>query len=543
VTLPGCGTKAPADTGASDLPRQIEQIEETTESFANAMLDLSVALRGGNTAGVRQHVADPIVAQPFPAERGTAQPVRAWIDESDWPLAEQASALSGDDWTEALESFRASFSEIEDVRFKVKASEVIGDGDTVKARIAFWLVGRNLQGRREWVRAKAAAQGRLVSDGQWRLERFVLERFGSMVADRDLFAEVAEPAGLLAADPPGGDGGPPYAAYGAAVADLDGNGFLELLVTSADGNSLYLNHGDGSFTDVADQVLVRSLPATCLAPLFLDYDQDGDQDLFLSAIGNQVLLENRLVPEGRLVFHDVSLESGVAHNAVGFSAVAGDIDGNGYPDIYVASYNRYGVVLPDRWDGAGNGTANLLLLNDGDGTFTEAAAEWGVASRKWSYAAGLADLDADGDLDLYVANDYGGPNHLYVNLGGHFADRSNELGVADGGYGMGVDPGDFDNDGDLDLHVTRMSSTAGHRILSRLGDDELPSRDRLQIMAAGNALYENLGDGRFDDVSAKLGPFSGGWAWGGGFIDVDNDTRQDLYTPNGFVSGPSLKDT
>jgi hypothetical protein len=201
------------------------------------------------------------------------------------------------------------------------------------------------------------------------------------------------------------------------------------------------------------------------------------------------------------------------------------------------------VVLPDRWDGAGNGTANLLLLNRGDGTFSEAAAEWGVASRRWSYAAGLADLDADGDLDLYVANDYGGPNHLYVNLGDHFADRSNELGVADGGYGMGVDPGDFDNDGDLDLHVTRMSSTAGRRILSRLGDDELPSRDRLQIMAAGNALYENLGDGRFTDVSAKLGPFSGGWAWGGGFIDVDNDTRLDLYTPNGFVSGPSLKDT
>jgi ketosteroid isomerase-like protein len=301
VTLPGCGAVTPADTGSSDLPQQIEQIEETTESFANAMLDLSVAVRAGNTAGVRQHVADTIVAQPFPAERGPAQPVRAWIDESDWPLAEQPVALSGDDWTEALESFRASFSMIEDVRFKVKASEVTGDGDTVTARVAFWLVGRNLQGRREWVRAKAAAQGRLDSDGQWRLERFVLDRFGSMVAERDLFAEVAEPVGLLAADPPGGDGGPPYAAYGAAVADLDRNGFLDLLVTSANGNSLYLNHGDGSFTDVADQALVRSLPATCLAPLFLDYDQDGDQDLFLSAIGNQVLLQNRLVPEGRLV--------------------------------------------------------------------------------------------------------------------------------------------------------------------------------------------------------------------------------------------------
>jgi hypothetical protein len=88
-----------------------------------------------------------------------------------------------------------------------------------------------------------------------------------------------------------------------------------------------------------------------------------------------------------------------------------------------------------------------------------------------------------------------------------------------------------------------MSSTAGKRILSRLGTGELPSKDRLKIMAAGNALYENLGDGHFRDVSNQAGPFSGGWAWGGGFIDIDNDGREDLFTPNGFISGSSLKDT
>ncbi|MCP4901895.1 MAG: VCBS repeat-containing protein [bacterium] len=544
VIIAGCGADAPVGSGSTELTRQIEMVEETTESFANAMLDLSVAVRNGNTAVVRQHVADSIVAQPFPSVRGPESQVRAWILQNSWLIDDPASKISGDEWVDGLEVFRDTFSVIEDVRFKVKKSALASDGDTVEARVAFWLVGRNQQGRREKASAMAAAEGRLDAAGQWRLERFVLDRFDSMVAERDLFAEIAEPAGLLAAyQPTVGNAGPAYAAYGVAVADLDSNGFLDLLVTSAQGNNLYMNRGDGSFEDIADEALVRSVPTTCLAPLFLDYDRDGDQDLFLSAIGSQVLFENRQIPDGELRFFDVSLESGVARDAVGFSAVAGDVDGNGYADIYVTSYNRYGEILPDRWDGAENGTPNLLLLNQGDGTFSEVAAEWGVASRKWSYAASFADLDADGDLDLYVANDFGGPNHFYVNVGDHFVDRAADLGVADGGYGMGVDPGDFDNDGDLDLHVTRMSSTAGHRILSRLGADQLPSRERLQIMAAGNALYENLGNGRFTEVSSTRGPFSGGWAWGGGFVDIDNDTWQDLYTPNGFVSGSSLKDT
>ena len=72
---------------------------------------------------------------------------------------------------------------------------------------------------------------------------------------------------------------------------------------------------------------------------------------------------------------------------------------------------------------------------------------------------------------------------------------------------------------------------------------KLPEKARLEKMAVGNALYRGRGDGTFIDVSAEAGPFGAGWAWGGGFIDFDNDGSEDLYTPNGFISGPSLKDT
>jgi hypothetical protein len=165
-----------------------------------------------------------------------------------------------------------------------------------------------------------------------------------------------------------------------------------------------------------------------------------------------------------------------------------------------------------------------------------------VDDRRWSYAAAFADLDGDGRLDLYVANDFG-ENALFINQGGRFADQAAERGVLDPGYGMGVSFGDYNNDGLLDLHVTNMSSTAGNRILSRLLPNSGPKDNVLLKLAAGNSLYQNRGEGFFRDVTAEAGPFSAGWAWGGGFLDFDNDGWEDLFSPNGFISGKSMKDT
>ena len=77
----------------------------------------------------------------------------------------------------------------------------------------------------------------------------------------------------------------------------------------------------------------------------------------------------------------------------------------------------------------------------------------------------------------------------------------------------------------------------------RLFPNSGPQDNVLKKLAAGNNLYENTGDGKFKDVTAQVGGFSGGWAWGGGFIDFDNDGWEDIYTPNGFISGKSMKDT
>jgi hypothetical protein len=201
-----------------------------------------------------------------------------------------------------------------------------------------------------------------------------------------------------------------------------------------------------------------------------------------------------------------------------------------------------------------NGTANLLFINQKDGTFKESAKAWGVADGRWSYAAQFVDLNQDGRQDLYVVNDFG-ENALYLNLGNRFEDRARASGTLDPGNGMGVSFGDYNNDGQLDLYVTNMSSTAGNRILGRLFPESGPDNNVLRKLAAGNSLFQGKSDGSFTDVTQQVGPFEAGWAWGGVFIDLagwawggvfidfDNDGWEDLYSPNGFISGKSMKDT
>ncbi|MFQ5701998.1 MAG: FG-GAP repeat domain-containing protein, partial [Acidobacteriota bacterium] len=465
-----------------------------------------------------------------------------WIARHDWrsdevPARKRPRRLI----LEEIGAWLDHFSTLEDVRIKVKAA-AFDDADRARAKLKMFIIGRDRQGRREWLRARLHVEARRGDEGPWRLQAVQVDATGSMVARVDLFDEVAMPAGVAALFPPFGekpnDG---FIAHGAATADVNGDGLLDIAATGVDRNYLYLNRGDGTFSDAGASSMVSFTPAGSGA-LFLDFDNDGDPDLFLASVGPQILLENRFIPDGKVLFRDISDLARVDVPAVGFSAAAADVNKDGYPDIYVASYHHYGTVMPNSWYKATNGTPNLLFINQGDGTFLEQAARWGVDDARWTYAAAFADLDKDGDQDLYIANDFG-ENALYRNEGDRFTDVAAETGVTDAGFGMGVSFGDYDNDGDLDLHVTNMSSTAGARILERLYPDHPSDRAYLERLASGNNLFRNRGDGTFEDVTGSVGGLSAGWAFGGGFIDFDNDGWEDIYSPNGFISGKSMKDT
>lgn len=536
----------------------LEVSEQLSESLANQLLELSVAVRDLNREQTAPFFADTMTAAPFPSQPGPRKSDIKWISTHPWTASANAgsTSLSRQEFLDPFFLFLSHFSSIEDVRFKLKlasfddaskadlASEVPTaiPGASGHGRIFFYVIGRDTQQKREWARGTMEADVRYNEKERWQITGFKLSSFDSTVADTDIFSEVSIPAGISITKPafgmPGSDG---FIYRGAVAADFNKDGWIDLFVCGSEHNFLYLNDGTGHFRDASAETGVDQVEP-CVGAVAVDYDNDGDEDLFLTSTGPQMLLKNHLAEDGKLHFEDVSVKAGVARTATGFSAAVGDVNGDGLPDIYVTSYNLYGKVVPNSWFKATNGTRNLLFINQGDGTFKEEAAKWGVDDPRWSYAAEFADVNGDGKLDLYVVNDFG-EKALYINQSDHFSDEAEARGVLDPGNGMGVSFGDFNNDGLLDLHVTNMSSTAGNRILSRLFPNSSVKDNVLKKLAAGNSLYQNMGDGHYKDVTADVGGLSGGWAWGGGFIDFDNDGWEDLYTPNGFISGKSMKDT
>ena len=535
----------PPALGEVELDKaELEQTEDLSESLANSLLEFSVTVRERDLKRIGGFFESPSRVTPWPALSGVPASEFKWISTATPRVTrKRPKKVPRDELMRSWAKFLETFSSVEDARFQVKGArfrqrrtEVEGRGD-----LKFFVIGRDGENHRFWVKGTGRLVAVQTGEEKWQISEFQLDEVRTMRASADLFSEVCIPAGVSNSLPRYGEpGNDDFVYHGAAAGDLNQDGLQDLVVTGINRNYLYLNQG-GRFQDVADQAGISITPPGT-APLLLDYDNDGDLDVFMASVGEQMLFENRLVPSGKLLFFDISQEVGIAVNAIGFSATAGDVNKDGWTDVYVASYNRYGRVMPDSWHRASNGTPNLLFLNQGNGSFREAGAEWGVRDQRWSYAAQFADINGDGRLDLYVANDFG-ENGYYVNLGDRFEDRATGMGLLDPGNGMGVSFGDFNNDGRIDLYVTNMSSTAGNRILDRLFPQGRGDRSGLKKLAAGNTLFEGVDGGGFRDVSGKFGPFVAGWAWGGVFVDFDNDGWEDLYSPNGFISGKSMKDT
>ena len=380
------------------------------------------------------------------------------------------------------------------MRFKVKGATFDEDARAVpgaeaptaapgaagSANIAFFVWGRDGEGRREWARGTAEARVRKPASGPWQFTSFKVTKLDSQLAAVDLFSEVAVPAGVGATLPAYGE--PPNSGFtwhGAAASDWNGDGWLDVFVTGPERNWLYLNDGKGRFRDASEEAGILAA-ASGVGPAGARLRQRRRHRHLPRHRGRAG--PPREPPGAR---RDSSPSSTSRRRraspspAIGFSAAAADVNGDGRPDVYVASYNRYGQVTPDVWFKATNGTPNLLFVSQPGGGYREEARKWGVDDRRWSYAAQFVDVDEDGKLDLYVVNDFG-EKALYMRRGERFVDEAAERGVVDTGNGMGVSFGDFNNDGRLDLHVTNMSSTAGNRILGRLFPGATPRQQRAQ---------------------------------------------------------------
>jgi hypothetical protein len=202
--------------------------------------------------------------------------------------------------------------------------------------------------------------------------------------------------------------------------------------------------------------------------------------------------------------------------------------------------------MPLPYHDANNGRPNVLVRNLGNWRFEIVTEQVGldVNNARFSYAASWEDYDNDGDLDLYVANDYG-RNNLYRNDEGYFVDVAASAGVEDISAGMGVTWGDYNRDGFMDLYVSNMFSSAGNRITYQRRFKESvnqTTREEFQRHARGNSLFENRGDGTFRDVSVEAAVTMGRWAWSSNFVDLNNDSWLDIVVTNGFITNEDSKD-
>lgn len=308
----------------------------------------------------------------------------------------------------------------------------------------------------------------------------------------------------------------PAVGTGAAWGDYDNDGDEDLYCSNFAGHHrLFRNNGNGTFTDVAQQAAVHELPSYGAGANFVDFDNDGDKDLFVLALGPNVLYENK----GDGTFSVVP-RSGLGDPMRGMTAAWGDYDNDGLLDVYVANH-----MLCMEKD---TPSRDRLYHNNGDGTFsdvTDLLNNMGPETNGYAFAVGWLDYDSDDDLDLYVVNDYvrrepfvqkSHPHVLWRNDGAdgadgwRFTDVSRPTGVDLKQNGMCLAIGDYNNDNHLDMFVTNVGKTA---------------------------LLHNNGDGTYRERSARAGIIRlfRDVTWGAAFVDFDNDCWQDLHMVGGFI--------
>jgi hypothetical protein len=354
------------------------------------------------------------------------------------------------------------------------------------------------------------------------------------------FVDVTESAGIEFLHVNGSSGEkyfPESMGSGVSFLDYDRDGHLDLFLVNSgplpgypEGDIpkdyLYRNNGDGTFSDVTEAAGLGD-SGYGMGIACGDYNNDGYPDIYITNFGPNRLYENN----GDGTFRDVTQKAGVGDTLWSSSAAFSDIDRDGFLDLFVCNFLEFSVknhpYCGDRKRGIRaychpdfyKGLPDVLYRNNGDGTFTDITREAGVYN---SGGKGLGvvftDYDNDGDPDIFVAND-SVRNFLFRNQGdGTFQDATME---ANAGYNedgkteacMGVDFGDYDNDGHFDLFVTNLDFET-------------------------NTLYRNSGDGTFYDAtfSAGLGEASLLFVgWGTNFFDYDNDRDQDLFVANGHV--------
>ncbi|MCI0693393.1 FG-GAP-like repeat-containing protein [candidate division KSB1 bacterium] len=379
---------------------------------------------------------------------------------------------------------------------------------------------------------------------------------------------------------------------GVAVGDVDGDGLVDVYFCRLDGsNGLYKNLGNWKFKDITNEAGVACPGQFSTGCALADIDGDGDLDLLVAALGgpNACFLNDAA---GK--FTDITKESGIVSNTGATSMALADIDGDGDLDLYVANYKKQTVqdlyppqqrsfertvkkvddsyvVVPEfqehytvevirgqilkRYEVA---EADRLYLNDGSGRFSpvpftaenflDAEGKPMPEPKDWGLTVRFQDMDDDGDPDIYVCNDFESPDHIWINDGAGRFRAMPKLAIRNTSAAtMGIDFSDVDRDGDLDFFLVDMLSREHQRRKAQMGPmaptpvfiGEIDNRP--QYMR--NTLFLNRGDQTYAEIAQFSGVQASEWSWSPMFLDVDLDGYEDILIVTGHFYDAMDADT
>jgi hypothetical protein len=471
-----------------------------------------------------------------------------------------------------------TIAKLEEGKFKLDAVEQILSPESAVIRSFLWLRGVKAAGAtfesqvmfRMWIRMTGDA---------WKIYKKELLHGETVTGDRKGFTDITKEAGIdfishhnPTWSQPGWEskkfGIVKYAIGGVAAVDYDNDGWDDIFFGDGTEPRLYRNNGDGTFSNVTTRVGLPEKLVGVSVGVFADFDNDGDKDLFLGCANgpNRLYRNNGPGENGAYTFTDVTEGAGLGGYFTTVAAAA-DYDNDGRLDLYFGRYLDPRTELPTTLFYTRNSQGNTLLHNDGALRFTDVTAKAGVREGGLTLGVAWGDYDEDGDQDLYVVNDFGRKTLFRNNGDGRFSDVSMDTNTLDPGYGMSSTFGDIDNDGDLDIYVSNVHSgqrwygqaVTFHQYLMtsvKQGTifEDFPLYNEIrrisgsdwnafgQRVIKGNSLLINDGKGHFTDVSeeARANPF--GWYWSSTMFDYDNDSRQDIYAVNGWISGKKKDD-
>jgi len=348
-----------------------------------------------------------------------------------------------------------------------------------------------------------------------------------------------------------------YNGGGVSIGDVNNDGLVDIyLVSNQHTNKLYINKGDLKFEDQTESAGVGGTKAWSTGVTFVDINQDGWSDIYVCNSGdiNGDNKENELyINNGDMTFTERAAEYGL--NDQGYSTHASffDYDKDGDLDVYLLnnSYQAIGSFnLRKNERGNHDELGGDKLMENNDGKFTNVSEQAGIYNSVIGFGLGVtvSDFNDDGWLDIFVSNDFFERDYLYLNdQDGTFTEVLEEQIHSISAASMGADAADIDNDGQSDLFVTDMLPYEYERLKTVTTFDDWNRyqynlKNGYHHQFTRNVLQRNNGNGTFSEVSRYAGVEASDWSWGALFFDMNNDGLKDLFIANGIYKDLTNQD-